>query len=1228
MRAPASAKVSSSPWRPPPEFDDYVVVQALGSGSNGTVWLAEDTVLARHVAVKFLAAPEPDAAERQRFVVEARAAARVQHPNVVCIYRAGALEDRPFLVTEFVRGRSLEALPKPLSSDDAVRIAVDLARGLAAAHRKGVLHCDLKPANAVVGEDGVAKLLDFGLAQFVQRADAGGEIDRASSGGITGTPAYLAPEIWRGEPHSRRSDVYALGAVLHELATGQPPFAGVPVADLPRVTQEREPVPWVSGGSGVEAQLAAVAIRCLRRDPAERFASGDDIREALEAILRPPVASALGGNPYRGLRAFQSDHRALFFGRSAETGIVVDRVRTDATVLVTGDSGVGKSSLCRAGVLPAIAEGALRDGRRWRVQTLVPGRRPLTALCAAVAQVLGGGAAALEAEARADARALARALGRHLSRDEGVVLFVDQLEELLTVGEPGEAEVADAALAQLGASVPGIRLLGTVRADFLARFSRLRHLAEDLARVLYFLRPLAPDRLHDVIVGPARATGLRFEDERLVETLVEATAAAEGGLPLLQFALAELWERRDVATGTITHAALREAGGVAGALARHADGVVAALAPPQRAKARRMLLRLVTLDGLRARRTGEELGADGDDARAALDALVRGRLVVAQDAEQGNAYEIAHEALVGGWGTLSQWLHAEAERRAVREALAYGAQEWSRQSRSREALLGEHQLREVEALEAEDLTTLEVALLDASRGDVRRRKLRRAVALGGIPVVAVAIWLAASAAARSDAARKVEAQERLGLSRLDQARSAAEAWRTARTDALRRFESLDVSAEDAWKRVRSASATADAEYRAASSALEAAVALDPARETLRAELADALLERALLADAAGRAGERDELVQRLALYDTDGSRRRRWLEPARVDVSVQPDGAELQLLPASGDAAPAALGRAPVGSSTVAAGAWIVEARAAGRAPARLAFVASRGEHVRLAFTLPRASAVPDGFVYVPAGTFLFGSAASEEVRAFHGAQPLHASRTGAFLVSRHETTYGEWIAWLESLPSSERALRTPRVDAGAGAPGLVRLRQLAPGRWRLELRPGSTPLAASSGEPLVYPGRGAAGSVDWAKLPVSGVSAEDAEAYVAWLASTGRVPGARLCSEVEWERAARGADSRPYPGGDDLAPGDANHDATHGAAGIGPDPVGSHARSRSPYGIDDAAGNVWEVTRALEPGEYVARGGSYWHDLKTAQIPNRERITPALRDPTVGIRVCASLDE
>src|SRR5258706_9374328 len=149
----------------PREFDDYVVVQELGRGSMGRVYLAYDTVLARHVAVKFISAGA-DSAARQRFLVEARAAARVQHPNVVAIYRVGELAQSPYIISEYVRGQPLDRLPRPLPWQQGLELGVGLARGLAAAHKSGVLHRDLKPANAILAEDGQPKLLDFGLAKL------------------------------------------------------------------------------------------------------------------------------------------------------------------------------------------------------------------------------------------------------------------------------------------------------------------------------------------------------------------------------------------------------------------------------------------------------------------------------------------------------------------------------------------------------------------------------------------------------------------------------------------------------------------------------------------------------------------------------------------------------------------------------------------------------------------------------------------------------------------------------------------------------------------------------------------------------------------------------------------------------------------------------------------------------------------------------------------------------
>src|ERR1044071_3997999 len=152
-------------WRPPDEFEEYRLVRLLGRGAMGEVYLARDSLLDRPVAVKFVQAEDPVA--RARLFDEARAIARLQHPNVVAIYRVAEVSGHPYLVSEYVRGRPLDELQRPVPSKQALALAIDLTRGLAAAHRCGVLHRDVKPANAMITEDGHAKLLDFGLATVV-----------------------------------------------------------------------------------------------------------------------------------------------------------------------------------------------------------------------------------------------------------------------------------------------------------------------------------------------------------------------------------------------------------------------------------------------------------------------------------------------------------------------------------------------------------------------------------------------------------------------------------------------------------------------------------------------------------------------------------------------------------------------------------------------------------------------------------------------------------------------------------------------------------------------------------------------------------------------------------------------------------------------------------------------------------------------------------------------------
>ena len=331
-------------WVPPESFDEYRLIKALGRGSMGQVWLAHDTVLDRLVAVKFIAELPAHDAVRQRFLTEARAAARVQHPNIITVYRVGEIGPRPYLISEYVRGDSLDKLARPVAWPRLLAIAIGLTRGLAAAHRRGVLHRDLKPANAILSEAGDVKLLDFGLAKLLElvapplpgappdreattapgvsgdptlppratsepaalppddRARTIEIVEAASdaparptgggialpgvtaAGAVIGTPTYMPPEAWRGEPATPRSDVYSLGALLYELTAGAPPHRGDSPDAVRSSALETDAPPLATAAPGIDPRFAAIVERCLRRDPSDRFASGDAVRAALEAI--------------------------------------------------------------------------------------------------------------------------------------------------------------------------------------------------------------------------------------------------------------------------------------------------------------------------------------------------------------------------------------------------------------------------------------------------------------------------------------------------------------------------------------------------------------------------------------------------------------------------------------------------------------------------------------------------------------------------------------------------------------------------------------------------------------------------------------------------------------------------------------------------------------------------------------------------------------------------------
>jgi formylglycine-generating enzyme required for sulfatase activity len=757
----------------------------------------------------------------------------------------------------------------------------------------------------------------------------------------------------------------------------------------------------------------------------------------------------------------------------------------------------------------------------------------------------------------------------------------------------------------------------------------LPQLGPQLGRALYLLQPLAPDGIREAIVGPAREKGARFESEALVETLVNATAGAEGGLPLLQFALAELWELRD--GDVIRAAALEKLGGVAGALAKHADGVLLALRPAERKQAQRMLSKLVTVEGTRARRGEAELAAPGGDERAALEALIRGRLVVARESDEGAVYEIAHEALVRGWPSLRAWLEGAAETRAVKQRLERAVAEWERVGRREEALWNERQLTELSVVDAAELSAQEKNFVAASRRTVGRRRFRRrALLIGSVALVGLTYG-----GVRLYAAQQLADRVALHVGDADagltKARARSHDVEQARKKAFDAFDRDEGdSAEALWSSARAQAAEVEKLYANAGEALETALLLDGTRRDVKRRLVEVLYERALLSERDYRASEKDELLRRMRLYDTDGEMQRRWDAPATLTITTTPPAARVRIDRYVSDdnqhrvpTLVSEAGKTPLPATSLAPGSYLLTFTLPGYADVRYPVLLARAERFNAHIDLPGAAQVPPGFVYVPPGRFLYGSADETMRRSFSNTTPLHERTTGTYLIARTETTFAQWLEFLESLSPAERQKRLP--NAALGLNGSIHLRQLESGKWQLSIAPTSHPYQALAGEPIRYAHRHRLANQDWLKFPVDGISRDDMQAYIAWVNRSAPTSKARLCSDAEWERAARGADDRIFPHADTLASDEANFDETYGKDpfAIGPDEVGAHPTSRSPFGTDDMAGNVWELISAKET---VIRGGGFYFSRISETVSNRELTQDELRDTNVGFRLCREL--
>ena len=281
--------------------DRYALETPVADGGMATVWRARDEVLARTVAVKIL---HPHLAEDQSFVErfrrEALAAARLTHPNIVSIFDTGT-EDAPgpsrhFIVMEFCGGGTLAdlAAEEPLSPERVIGIGAAICAALGYAHRNGVIHRDMKPANALLSSDGTLKVGDFGIAKA---AFTGREI--TTTGSLLGTVTYISPEQARGEEPEARSDLYSLGVVLYELLVGRPPFSGDTAIATALQHVKKESAPPRSIRAGLPRALEAVVLKALSKDPADRPESAEAMRAELlrcghgdeTAVMRAPATA-------------------------------------------------------------------------------------------------------------------------------------------------------------------------------------------------------------------------------------------------------------------------------------------------------------------------------------------------------------------------------------------------------------------------------------------------------------------------------------------------------------------------------------------------------------------------------------------------------------------------------------------------------------------------------------------------------------------------------------------------------------------------------------------------------------------------------------------------------------------------------------------------------------------------------------------------------------------------
>jgi len=832
-----------------PEDDEavpgYELAEVIGEGAFGAVYRAVQPSVGREVAVKVI---RPELADDPgfvaRFEAEAQLVARIEHPHVVPLYDFWRRPGGAFLVFRLLRGGSLadRETAGPLDVAEVGRVVEEIGGALTAAHALGVVHRDVKPANVLFDEGGNSYLADFGIAQTdgVEGVD-----DEGLDLGSAGSPLYASPEQVRDRSATPASDQYALAVVAWEALCGRAPFAGSTVTEIGRV-KFVDPVPPLDPGVEGGEALGAVLAKATAPHPTDRYRSvaefvaawttatagtdlarttGSSAGQLAERTVAETLASmgVTGVNPYKGLRAFQEADAGEFCGRDGLVADLVERVAASPFTAVVGPSGSGKSSLVHAGVVPELRRrGAL-------VVSMVPGTDPLVELEAALRRV-----ATVEDEATIPARLRTPGGLTAIARDlagpgEQLVVVVDQFEELWTlIADTGVRDRFADLLAHAAAAQDTLRVVATLRADQFDLPLQHPALGPVVSTSTFAVTPMTAAELQEAIVVPAERVGVRFEPG-LVSTMVDDVIARPGALPLLQFALTELFERR--LNATVTAEAYEDLGGISGALARRAEDLYEATSLDRREDVHRLFTQLVTpgddSDDLRRRAILEEL-ADIDPT--VIEAYRSNRLIVTDHhpITREPTIEVAHEALLREWPRLAGWIDGDRDTIRVRRSLTLAAHDWQTTPDDDATLYRGTRLEAADQVASTlTLTALERDFLAASHELADRehaatqaraahqarqnRRLRRTLTATGVLLVLALLAgaLALQQSRRSDQAATEADQAAAEADRVatdaTQARIAANAERLAPTD---RDLSLLLAAEAARRQLDLASSSA------------------------------------------------------------------------------------------------------------------------------------------------------------------------------------------------------------------------------------------------------------------------------------------------------------------------------------------------------------------------------------------------------------------------------------